>query len=75
MVIFNKLEGENYGNCFRELLPTFSKIIRADVLYSYAEESIGIIIDNFNLLISVRKDQMMRFAEEGLLDSILSKYT
>lgn len=74
LVIFNKLGGENFGNTLRELLPILSKIVRADILYSYSEESIGIIIDSLNLLMSERKNQTIHFAEEGLLDSILSKY-
>ncbi|KAL3993565.1 hypothetical protein ACH3XW_18080 [Acanthocheilonema viteae] len=71
LVIFNKLRGENFGNTIRELLPTLSKIVLADILYSYAEESISIIIDSLNLLMSERKNQTMQFAAEGLLDSIL----
>ncbi|CAG9531847.1 unnamed protein product [Cercopithifilaria johnstoni] len=71
LVIFIKLGGENFGNIFRELSPTLSKIFRADILYSYSEESIGIMIDSLNFLISEHKNQMMQFAEEGLLDSIL----
>lgn len=73
-MIFSKLGGENFGNTFRELSPILSKIVRADILNSYAEESIGIVIDSLNLLISEHKNQTTQFAEEGLLDSILSKY-
>ncbi|MCP9260147.1 hypothetical protein DINM_003269 [Dirofilaria immitis] len=38
LVIFNKLGGEKVGNILRELLFTLSKIVHADILYSYAEE-------------------------------------
>ncbi|VDP18910.1 unnamed protein product [Onchocerca flexuosa] len=71
LVIFNKLEGEKFGNTLRELLPVLSKIVHAEILYSYAEESIGIIIDNLNLLMREHKNQTTQFGEEGLLDSFL----
>lgn len=52
-----------------------SKIVHADILYSYAEESIGIIVDNLSLLLREHKNQTTQFGEEGLLDSFLSKYS
>ncbi|EFO25702.1 hypothetical protein LOAG_02781 [Loa loa] len=71
LVIFSKLGGEKFGNTLRELSSTLSKIVHTDILYSYAEESIGIIIDSLNLLMSEHKNQTTQFAEEGLLDTIL----
>uniref|UniRef100_A0A915PNY0 Uncharacterized protein n=1 Tax=Setaria digitata TaxID=48799 RepID=A0A915PNY0_9BILA len=73
LVIFSKLRNEIFGHTFRELLPILSKIICADILYSYAEESIGVIIDSLNLLLSEFKDQTMESAKEGLLNSILKE--
>ncbi|VDM07256.1 unnamed protein product [Wuchereria bancrofti] len=71
LVIFSRLEGRKFENILRELSPKLSEIVRADILYSYAEESIGIIIDSLNSLMSEHKNQTTQFAEEGLLDSIL----
>uniref|UniRef100_A0A0R3RU82 DRIM domain-containing protein n=1 Tax=Elaeophora elaphi TaxID=1147741 RepID=A0A0R3RU82_9BILA len=71
LVIFNKLGGEKFGRTLRELLPTFSEIVCADILYLYSEESIVIIVDSLNLLMNEHKNQTAQFAEEGLLDSIL----
>lgn len=73
LVIFSKLGGENFGNSLRELLSALSEIVRADILYTYSEESIGIIIDGLNLLMSQHKSHTKQFAEEGLIDSVLGK--
>lgn len=73
MVIFSTMNGDKFERTIQELLPTLSGIIHHDVLFLYAEESIGIIISSLTELLSGHKKRLTCFAVDGLLDSILSK--
>lgn len=71
--VIAKIKADKFAVILRELLPTITEFICGDILYTYAENSITMVLTCLTKMLDKCCKSISQFASENLLDPLLSE--